>query len=188
MKIRLKLINLLKKIYIRFSLKIKYIIADFDEKSKIITFVCYGTRAFFKKSLVDVPHDVQVISGLDSRQSCFLGIKVGQYIDIELDKFKKVSETTSTFYNAKKGIDLSFDRYGNVMFFDKKTGKPECLPAIDIVKNDQILKDFNPEASYAIGILVGKNIRNRCVEYLQDDSDNTETNVINIASAHQKKQ
>lgn len=146
-----------------------------------MTFLCHGSRAFFEKSLIDIPFDDHLISGLDSRQACYLGIRVGELIDEEIDKFQKIHEKnkkSSDFNNSQKGMNLSFDRYGNIMYFGKKTKKLECVRAIDAVRNDKIIGQFNPRVSYSIGVLVGKNIRKQRMENVLFEPTSSDAKII----------
>ena len=68
------------------------------------------------------------------------------------------------------------------MYFDSTTKALECTPAIELVKNDLILMRLTPDASYAIGLFVGKSIRKKYIENATSKNIPMSSNIINISS------
>lgn len=147
---------MIKHLIQRFTLKTKYVIIAFDEASSVFTFLTYGTRGVFKRSVMDVSLDSSLVADLDVTQACFLGFKVAEFLQYKDEPMTERQQKQAQ--RAPTGVtqQVSFDRYGNVIYVDPETEVMVSHSAMEIAKNDQLLRKFASDVGYAIGLYAGK--------------------------------
>jgi len=154
--------NIFSRIMKRLFSKIKYLITDFDSTTGNIVFLCYGSRAFFNKNILDAISDDKIISGLHSEQACFLGIMFGRLVKerrITYDSEKYVGLTRRHSYNHAVEDQILFDRKGNIIFTDRSSGKTMVIKAYIVASARELISGFSPLVACSIGIHVGSNLR-----------------------------
>jgi hypothetical protein len=147
-------------LFYRLSSKIKYLIVDLDDSTNVLTFLCYGSRAFFREPLCKVVFDEKIITGLNPEQACFLGVKFGQLC--KKDNFLYGDENYNKFVNRYKekflpNDDIAYDRSGNLIYFDKKTGSLRSEPIYTVASTEGLINQFESATAYFIGVSVGYN-------------------------------
>lgn len=149
-------------IFQRFFSRVKFIIIDHNEEDAL-TFLCYGTRAFFKKNLIEAIFDDKLIAGLWPEQACFLGILFGEqtlknnfYYNYE--KYKKKHTKTSGHFHSLINNEVVFDRKGQLIYTDKTTGQVRVDDPILVASKKELINQFTPSVACSIGVFVGKNI------------------------------
>lgn len=147
---------MIKQLLQRFLLKTKYVIIDFDETAAMFTFLAYGTRGIFKRSVMDVSLDSSLVSDMDVTQACYLGLKVAEFLQYKNEPMNHRQHKLAE--RAPVGVthQVSFDRHGNVIYVDAESGAVMSHGAMDIARNDALLRRFSPDVGYAIGLYAGK--------------------------------
>lgn len=139
-------------------LKTKYVIIDFDVDTSELTFLTYGSRGTFKRSLMDVSLDPSLVSALDVTQACYLGLKMAEYLEYKNEPM--TPKEASRARRAPRGVthQVSFDRHGHVIYVDPESDIMISQSALLVAKTDQLLRKFTPEVAYAIGLYAGKRL------------------------------
>lgn len=142
----------------RFILKTKYVIIDFDVNESVLTFLTYGSRGTFKRSLMDVSLDATLVFDLDVTQACYLGLKMAEFLQYKNEPMTPKQEGQAR--RAPKGVthQVSFDRHGHVIYVDPESDIMVSQCALLIAKNDTLLRKFSPDIGYAIGLYAGKRL------------------------------
>lgn len=145
----------------RLTCKIKFLIIDFDKRTGTFTFLCYGGRAFFKKKLLEVMLDKQLISGLHTEQACFVGLMYGMWVkenrfSYSDEQYQRLLKKHS--YDMQSDSGIVFDRKGNIIYFDKKSGKPNIVNAYAVASTRTLINQFSPLVACEIGSFVGSGI------------------------------
>ncbi|MFI4957402.1 MAG: hypothetical protein ACHQAX_09385 [Gammaproteobacteria bacterium] len=142
----------------RFMLKTKFVIIDFDVETSELTFLTYGSRGTFKRSLMDVSLDASLVSDLDVTQACYLGLKMAEFLQYKNEPMTPKQQAKA--HRAPQGVthQVSFDRHGHVIYVDPESDIMISQSAILIAKDDTLLRKFSPEVGYAIGLYAGKRL------------------------------
>lgn len=134
-------------------------IVDMDVAHGMLTFLTRGSRAVFKRSLMDVSLDPAFINALDVRQACYVGLKVAEWLQYQSSPLTTQQEKQASHAKVSKVAQyVTFDRQGHIVYVDPDT---ECLmshPAMDVAKDDSLLQKFSPDIAYAIGLFVGRRL------------------------------
>lgn len=142
----------------RFMLRTKYAIIGFDVETSVLTFLTYGSRGIFKRTLMDVSLDSSLVSDLDVTQACYLGLKMAEFLQYRNEPMTSKQEVQAG--RSPKGVthQVSFDRHGHVIYVDPESDIMISQSALLIAKNDMLLRKFSPQVGYAIGLYAGKRL------------------------------
>jgi hypothetical protein len=142
----------------RFMLKTKYAIIGFDDETSELTFLTYGSRGTFKRTLMDVSLDTSLVSDLDVTQACYLGLKMAEFLQYKNEPMTPKQEVQARRVPQGVAHQVSFDRHGHVIYVDPESDIMVSQSALLIAKNDTLLRKFSPDMGYAIGLYAGKRL------------------------------
>lgn len=142
-----------------------YVIVDVDIDNALLTFTSRGSRAVFKRSLMEVSLDPALIARLDVTQACYVGLKVAEYVQYQAASLSSSQEKLASRLasGTPAARYVSFDRHGYVVYVDPATDTMATHLALDIAKDARLLRQFPPDIAYAIGLYVGKRLYTRPV-------------------------
>jgi len=132
-------------------------------KQDIYTLQCINTKSIFEATILEIIYNLNLLSGLSSTQSCYIGIEYSNYLknhsDNQYNGYKNHSfEDINPGYQYKI---LYQDRDGNICYLDKYTNEVNIKGPHEIVLLDNIINKFNSLEAFYIGMCVGSKSRNK---------------------------
>ena len=143
------------------TLQSKYIIYRIVNSTNTKYIVqCIGTNSIFHLQFDDIVSNIDILNGLHPIQACNLGIQYAKYLaqsQLPLEEQKlKVNQFNQTLLHRYGNYKLrSQDRHGNICFLDIQKKEQVILTPQEIVDSKAIIKQFDANHAFYIGIAAG---------------------------------